>query len=154
MKSQRLKKFKALLEEQIEGITKSVVPLKQVFSVSDDDRMDEIDAANADVQRQIAVRLHERHGKFSEKVLGVAKTFFDGSFGICRACNEEIDVARLLVRPMTVLCVDCKCDQEREERRRPFPIAVACRLSNSNVGEVSLIPLIRSFERKANFSSS
>lgn len=117
MKSQRLGKFKALLEEQIEGISRSVAPLKQVFSVCDDDRMDEIDTANADVQRHIALRLHERHGKFSEKVLGVAKTFFDGSFGICRACNEEIDIARLLVRPMTLLCVDCKSDQEREEKR-------------------------------------
>lgn len=117
MKNQRLRKFKALLEQQIEGISRSVAPLKQAFSINDDDRMDAIDAANADVQRHIAFRLHERQGKFSEKVFGVAKTFFDGSFGICRACNEEIDVARLLARPMTVLCVDCKTDQEREEKR-------------------------------------
>ena len=117
MTKNTLRKFKNLLEEHVESISKSVAPLKQAFSISDEDRMDEVDIANADVERNLAFRLHERHGKFSEKVMSVAKTLLDGSFGICRACGEEINVARLLARPMTVFCVDCKSEQEREENR-------------------------------------
>lgn len=117
MTKNTLRKFKDLLEKQVEIISESVAPLKQAFAISNDDRMDEIDIANADVERHIAFRLHERHGKFSEKIVGVARTFFDGTFGICQACNEEIDAARLLARPMTVLCFDCKSEQEHKEKR-------------------------------------
>ena len=117
MKKNTLRKFKDLLEKQVEIISESVAPLKQAFAICDDDRMDEIDIANADVERHIAFRLHERHGKFSEKVVGVARTLLDGTFGLCQSCGEEINTARLLARPMTVLCFDCKSEQEHEEKR-------------------------------------
>ena len=35
----------------------------------------------------------------------------------CESCGEEIGVGRLRARPVASLCVDCKDEQERLERR-------------------------------------
>jgi DnaK suppressor protein len=40
----------------------------------------------------------------------------DGEFGICESCEEMIGEARLKARPVTTLCIDCKTEQERQEK--------------------------------------
>jgi len=40
-----------------------------------------------------------------------------GAYGICEECGEEIGIARLKARPVTTLCIQCKSDQEVEERK-------------------------------------
>jgi len=42
----------------------------------------------------------------------------EGTFGICEACGEEIPLKRLMARPVTTLCIECKKEQEAEERTR------------------------------------
>ena len=39
-----------------------------------------------------------------------------GCYGICEECEEEIAPARMLARPEARLCIDCKEEQEREEK--------------------------------------
>jgi DnaK suppressor protein len=41
-----------------------------------------------------------------------------GEYGICEVCGEEISEARLIARPVTTLCIDCKKKQEQEEKVR------------------------------------
>jgi DnaK suppressor protein len=38
-------------------------------------------------------------------------------FGLCESCGEEIGIKRLEARPVAELCIDCKSEQERLERR-------------------------------------
>jgi DnaK suppressor protein len=40
----------------------------------------------------------------------------EGAFGICESCEEEISEARLRARPVTTLCIECKTEQERQEK--------------------------------------
>ena len=38
----------------------------------------------------------------------------------CEECGDEISEARLKVRPVTTLCINCKMEEEQKERRPWF----------------------------------
>ena len=38
-------------------------------------------------------------------------------YGLCESCGEEIGLKRLEARPVAELCIDCKSEQEKLERR-------------------------------------
>jgi DnaK suppressor protein len=40
----------------------------------------------------------------------------NGTFGICEKCGEDISDERLKARPVTTLCIDCKAEQENQEK--------------------------------------
>jgi len=42
----------------------------------------------------------------------------DGTFGICDRCSGPISEKRLIARPVTTLCIDCKTKEEKLERQR------------------------------------
>ena len=39
-----------------------------------------------------------------------------GEIDVCEDCGESISFRRLLARPVTTLCIDCKEQSEREEQ--------------------------------------
>ncbi len=41
----------------------------------------------------------------------------DGIYGECESCGEDIGMKRLEARPVAELCIDCKSEQEKLERR-------------------------------------
>jgi DnaK suppressor protein len=41
----------------------------------------------------------------------------EGEYGECKNCGEPIGVARLRARPVAELCIECKSEQEKLERR-------------------------------------
>jgi DnaK suppressor protein len=51
------------------------------------------------------------------KITEALERIDSGTFGICEVCEEEIGEARLRARPVTTLCIDCKMEQERQEKR-------------------------------------
>ncbi len=44
------------------------------------------------------------------------KRMDDGVFGICDVCGGPISEKRLMARPVTTLCIDCKMKQEKMEK--------------------------------------
>jgi DnaK suppressor protein len=42
----------------------------------------------------------------------------DGTFGLCEVCGDDIGIDRLMARPVTTLCIECKRRQEANERAR------------------------------------
>ncbi len=41
----------------------------------------------------------------------------DDRYGICEGCSEEIPIDRLKLMPATLLCVDCRSAEEKEQRK-------------------------------------
>ncbi|NTW60937.1 MAG: RNA polymerase-binding protein DksA, partial [Nitrospirae bacterium] len=41
-----------------------------------------------------------------------------GSYGICESCGGQIGLKRLEARPVTTLCIECKTEQEENEKRQ------------------------------------
>lgn len=77
---------------------------------------DEVDEANALSNASISIRLKERERHLLEKVRGALKRINDDTYGECLGCGDEIGLKRLLIRPVTTLCILCKEKQESHER--------------------------------------
>jgi len=76
------------------------------------------DRASAETDLNFGLRVRDRERKLIIKIKEALKRIDDGTFGICEVCGEPIDHKRLEARPVTTLCIDCKIEQEREEKMR------------------------------------
>ncbi len=82
-----------------------------------DDFPDEIDTASSEINLQFTGRLREREQGLLAKIDTALQKMDDGDFGKCVNCGEDIGVKRLRARPVAELCIDCKAEQEKLERR-------------------------------------
>ncbi|MEC4678477.1 MAG: TraR/DksA C4-type zinc finger protein [Nitrospirota bacterium] len=76
------------------------------------------DQATAEAEQNFTLRLREREQKLLKKIESALERISKDSFGICEECEEEIAMPRLLARPVTTFCIDCKTKQEEAEKSR------------------------------------
>jgi len=104
-----LKQREQLLAEAGEAL--NALPGQTVFP-------DMGDQATAEVDRNFMLRLRSREQKLIKKIDDALDRIDNGTFGICDDCGLEINIKRLEARPVTTLCIECKTQQEEEERMR------------------------------------
>jgi DnaK suppressor protein len=75
------------------------------------------DRAALESDRNATLRIRDRERKLIAKIDSVLQRIEDGIYGVCESCGEPINIERLRARPETTLCIDCKAEQEAEERR-------------------------------------
>lgn len=76
---------------------------------------DSIDESMEEEQFSTEMRLHDREKYLMGKVDKQLVRLRDGTIDVCESCGEKIAFKRLLARPVTTLCIDCKEQNEREE---------------------------------------
>ncbi|MBI1818782.1 MAG: TraR/DksA C4-type zinc finger protein [Nitrospirae bacterium] len=76
------------------------------------------DQATAVADQNFLLRIKEREQKLLKKIDEALERIASGAFGICESCGAEISAKRLLARPVTTLCIECKTRQEQEEKIR------------------------------------
>jgi len=74
------------------------------------------DRATEEIDDNFQARLKGREHKLIAKIDDTLARMSRGEYGLCESCGEEIAYARLLARPVTTMCIDCKTAQEAEER--------------------------------------
>ena len=79
---------------------------------------DPTDRASLESNRNAMLRIRDRERKLITKIEEALKRIDDGSYGLCESCGGPIGLDRLKARPVTTLCIDCKSDQEAQERRQ------------------------------------
>ena len=79
---------------------------------------DVTDQASAEVDKNFAIRLRERERKLLKKIDEALERIEKGTFGICDGCGEEIGYSRIKARPVTTYCIECKTQQEENEKLR------------------------------------
>jgi DnaK suppressor protein len=76
---------------------------------------DSIDESMEEELFSTEMRLHDREkfllGKINKQLARLA----NGGIDVCDECGEQISFRRLLARPVTTLCIDCKEQSEKEE---------------------------------------
>jgi DnaK suppressor protein len=82
-----------------------------------DDLPDEMDAAASEHSHSLLLRLRDREKFLLGKIERALQRLASGGFGTCDRCGQEIPASRLAARPVTTLCLDCKEEEEMEERR-------------------------------------
>ena len=76
------------------------------------------DQASAEIDRSFMLRLRGREQRLLKKIEAAIDKIDSGTFGICEACGEEINIKRLEARPVAGMCIFCKTEQEEEEKLR------------------------------------
>ena len=76
------------------------------------------DRAALESERNATLRIRDRERKLIAKIDAALQRIEDGIYGVCESCGERIGLERLRARPVTTLCIECKADQEAEERRQ------------------------------------
>lgn len=118
MNKRDLQRFQKLLSEQREQIVGNTKrTLKGDIHVDPDDFPDEMDIASSEMTLQFAGRLREREQGLLSKIDAALAKIEAGEYGDCTMCGEPIGVARLKARPVAELCIECKSEQEKLERR-------------------------------------
>lgn len=78
---------------------------------------DPTDRAALESDRNSLLRIRDRERKLISKIQEALRRLEHGEYGVCEMCGEKIGIARLKVRPVTTLCIDCKSNQEVEEKK-------------------------------------
>ena len=76
------------------------------------------DQASAEIDRNFMLKLKGRERKLLAKIDEAIEKIDNGTYGICESCGEEINIKRLEARPVTSMCIECKTEQEEEEKLR------------------------------------
>jgi DnaK suppressor protein len=76
------------------------------------------DQASFESDMDFNLHLKERENRLIFKIREALERLENGTFGICEICGEEISESRLKARPVTTECINCKKNQENQEKLR------------------------------------
>lgn len=100
---------KRLLLNAQEGLVRSMERDQDIVG------RDSIDESTAENILATELRLRDREKWLLGKIDKALERLEAGSIDECEDCGELIGLKRLLARPVTTLCIDCKEAREREE---------------------------------------
>jgi len=116
MDKKNLEKFRQLLTQQLDGLLREVGKTVSEMTEENFNFPDPTDRASLESDRNFELRIRDRERMLINKIRQALARIEDGSFGFCESCDEAIGNERLLARPVTTLCIDCKTEQERQEK--------------------------------------
>jgi len=118
----------ALTKKQLEEFEKQLCDWRDELEESQSETMhamheaeqtafpDPTDQASVETDRNFDLRIKGRERRLIRKIEETIARLQDGDFGECDGCGGDIGLKRLQARPVTTLCIDCKTEQEQEER--------------------------------------
>jgi len=122
MDQEKLLYFKGLLEARLHTLLEEAgKACSDMRHENKGDFPDPTDRASLESDRNFLLRIKDRERKLILKVKEALDRIDNGTFGICESCGRGISEKRLMARPVTTLCIECKTekeDQERVERQR------------------------------------
>ena len=108
--------FRQILQNQLKDLLNEAGKTMAVMTDEKENLADPADLATAESERNFELRIRDRERKLIKKINEAIERIDEGLFGVCDSCEEEIGTARLKARPVTTLCIDCKTEQERQEK--------------------------------------
>ena len=76
---------------------------------------DSMDESTEEELYSTQLRLHDRENFFLAKIQEALKRLEAGEIDECEECSEPIGFRRLMARPVTTLCFECKTAKEQVE---------------------------------------
>jgi DnaK suppressor protein len=111
--------FTKLLSKQLDELLKKEkdAPVSSVAEVPGLSP-DFTDQASSEADVDFNIHMKEREHRLAFKVREALERLENGTYGICEICGGDIGELRLKARPVTTECIDCKKNQENQERLR------------------------------------
>lgn len=76
---------------------------------------DSLDESTEEELYSTQLRLHDREKFLLAKIEAALERMENGEIDECEDCSEPIGFKRLMARPVTTLCIDCKSEREEQE---------------------------------------
>jgi DnaK suppressor protein len=116
MKPEKLQTFRYLLIQKMNELLDEAEKTVADMETGKENFPDPNDRASLESDRNFELRIRDRERKLLVKIEEAIKRIDDGVFGMCEVCTGPISEKRLLARPVTTLCIDCKTKQEKQEK--------------------------------------
>ena len=116
LKQGKMETYKALLTQKINELLSEAGKTVTEMTNGKENYPDPNDRASLESDRNFELRIRDRERKLIMKMQEAIKRIDDGVFGICEVCGGPISEKRLIARPVTTLCIDCKTKQEKMEK--------------------------------------
>lgn len=119
LNKKQLEFFKKILLTQLKEVEDKLKSTVEELGGTPTEIMPDLsDRATAETELNFGLRVKDREQKLIEKIREALARIDDASFGVCERCGDLIEVERLKARPVATLCIDCKTEQEQDERSR------------------------------------
>ena len=116
MNKEKTEEFRQILQEQMDKLLRDADRTVSDMTDEKTNFPDPTDRASLESDRNFELRIRDRERKLIAKIREALDRIDAGEFGECEECGEEIGEARLKARPVTTLCIECKTEQERQEK--------------------------------------
>ena len=117
MKPEKLELFRVMLNQKITDLLEDAgKTVSEMTSGVKENFPDPNDRASLEADRNFELRIRDRERKLIAKMQEAIRRIDDGTFGICDNCGGPISEKRLMARPVTTQCIDCKTKQEKLEK--------------------------------------
>jgi len=117
MKPEKLEQFRVMLTQKINDLLEDAgKTISEMTSGSKENFPDPNDRASLESDRNFELRIRDRERKLIAKLQEAIRRINEGTFGICDTCGGPISEKRLLARPVTTQCINCKTKQEKLEK--------------------------------------
>lgn len=116
MENEKREYFRAILNDELRGLLGEADKTVSEMNVESTNFPDPTDRATQESDRSFELRIRDRERKLINKIKDALERIDNDEYGICESCGEDISESRLKVRPVTTLCIDCKMEQERQEK--------------------------------------
>lgn len=128
MNRKELKKFKDLLESTRRKIVGDLNHLqKDALNTSPRDASGDLsgygfhmaDVATDNYDRELNLDIASTEQRLLNDIDNALRKIEDGTYGQCEVCDSKISVQRLRAMPYARLCIKCKEEEEKKERKKP-----------------------------------
>ncbi len=118
MKPDQLEYFRNLLTQRIDQLLNDAEKTVSEMTDEHSNLPDITDRASLESDRNFELRIRDRERKLMLKLREAINRIDENTFGICELCGGRISDKRLMARPVTTLCINCKKKQEQLEKQR------------------------------------
>jgi DnaK suppressor protein len=116
LKPEKLETFRKLLIQNINELLSEAGKTVSEMTNGKENYPDPNDRASLESDRNFELRIRDRERRLIMKMQDAIKRIDDGVFGICESCGGPISEKRLIARPVTTDCIECKTKQEKMEQ--------------------------------------
>ena len=116
LKPEKLETFRKLLIQNINELLSEAGKTVSEMTNGKENYPDPNDRASLEADRNFELRIRDRERRLIMKMQDAIKRIDDGVFGICETCGGPISEKRLIARPVTTDCIECKTKQEKLEQ--------------------------------------
>ena len=115
-----IRELKSKIEGEISKINKKNCEINTISSMAKEELSDPVDEANSNIQVSHDLRMKNRESFYLKKLKKSMLRIQDGTYGLCKECDAEINKDRLLARLTAEMCINCKEETEMAENSNFF----------------------------------